>query len=273
MTMARRVSYALVVLGVLVAVIGLLVPVSGTVEGSTTDLSCGTAIQAAFGTVDDGGQRIMTGTDTAITKSACARGSRRRVAAGIGSGDSSGHPRSSGDHHLVRDRATTAGNRAAVARTGGRITLASDSPRTRQATEDLLDRGASVQAVEIGPATAAKLRSKLASSRLEVTVGDFERVDLPPSSAYAVFSATAYHWISPPAQTYRPAAILRRGGVIYSIARMLSVGPLGEAWAAADDGARAAAVGAVLKGCDDHRDGDGWRLPATALTISASVLS
>lgn len=58
-----------------------------------------------------------------------------------------------------------------------------------------------------------------------------------------------------------------------SIAQMLSVGPLGEAWASADAGARAAAVEAVLKGCDDHRDGEGWRLPATALTISASVPS
>lgn len=56
-----------------------------------------------------------------------------------------------------------------------------------------------------------------------------------------------------------------------SISEMLSVGALGEAWAAADAGARAAAVEAVLKGCDDHRDQDGWRLPATALTISASL--
>lgn len=32
-------------------------------------------------------------------------------------------------------------------------------------------------------------------------------------------------------------------------------------------------VEAVLNACDDHRDQDGWRLPATALTISASVPS
>lgn len=93
-------------------------------------------------------------------------------------------------------------------------TVVEVGPGTGQATKDLLDRGAFVQAVEIGPATAAKLRTKLASTRLEVLVGDFERIDLPQSSAHAVFSATAYHWISPPAQTDRPAAILRNGGVV-----------------------------------------------------------
>ena len=33
-------------------------------------------------------------------------------------------------------------------------------------------------------------------------------------SADAVFSATAYHWISPTAQTSRPASILRPGGLV-----------------------------------------------------------
>jgi SAM-dependent methyltransferase len=78
-------------------------------------------------------------------------------------------------------------------------------PGTGQATRDLLARGASVHAVEIGPATAAKLRSNLPSDRLRVTVGDFEELDFPPSSADALFSATAYHWISPEAQADRPA--------------------------------------------------------------------
>lgn len=70
-------------------------------------------------------------------------------------------------------------------------------PRTGQATRDLLDRGASVHAVEIGPAMAAKLRSNLRTDGLRVTVGDFEQVDIAPSSVDAVFAATAYHWISP----------------------------------------------------------------------------
>jgi trans-aconitate methyltransferase len=87
-------------------------------------------------------------------------------------------------------------------------------PGTGQATTDLLARGASVHAVEIGSATAALLRRKLPSPRLQVTVGNFEKIELPGSAADALFSATAYHWISPPAQTDRPAFLLRPGGVI-----------------------------------------------------------
>ena len=87
-------------------------------------------------------------------------------------------------------------------------------PGTGQATRDLLARGASVHAVEIGPAMAARLRANLPSERLRVTVGDFEEVTVGPASADAVFSATAYHWISRAAQTDRPAALLRPGGVV-----------------------------------------------------------
>jgi trans-aconitate methyltransferase len=93
-------------------------------------------------------------------------------------------------------------------------TIVEVGPGTGQATKDLLARGASVHAVEIGPATAAKLREKLPSARLRVSVGDFEEVELPAASADGVFAATAYHWISLPAQTDRPAHLLRPGGVI-----------------------------------------------------------
>lgn len=85
---------------------------------------------------------------------------------------------------------------------------------TGKATRDLLARGATVRAVEIGPAMAAQLRSNLPTGRLRVLVGDFEKLDVPAASADAVFSATAYHWISPAAQTDRPAHILRPGGVV-----------------------------------------------------------
>ena len=87
-------------------------------------------------------------------------------------------------------------------------------PGTGQATKDLLARGASVLAIEIGPATAAKLRSNLPSDRLRVAVGDFEVMEIAAGEADAVFSATAYHWISREAQTDRPAAILRPGGLV-----------------------------------------------------------
>lgn len=87
-------------------------------------------------------------------------------------------------------------------------------PGTGQATRGLLSRDAAVHAVEIGPALAAILRTNLPSDRLRITVGDFEEVSLDAGSADAVFSATAYHWISPGAQLDRPAAALRPAGVV-----------------------------------------------------------
>jgi SAM-dependent methyltransferase len=87
-------------------------------------------------------------------------------------------------------------------------------PGTGQATRDLLARGAVVHAVEISPSMARRLRSNLPSERLTVSVGDFETIDLAAESADAVFSASAYHWISPAAQLDRPASILRPGGVL-----------------------------------------------------------
>lgn len=56
-----------------------------------------------------------------------------------------------------------------------------------------------------------------------------------------------------------------------SVARMLSVGALGDAWVAADPSARDAAVDAVLAGCADHRVDAAWELPAAAYVISAQV--
>lgn len=95
-------------------------------------------------------------------------------------------------------------------------------PGTGQATKDLLARGASVHAVEIGPAMAAKLRANLPSERLRISVGDFEVLHIEPAGADGLFSATAYHWISPSAQTDRAAGIVRRGGVL-AIADLLQV--------------------------------------------------
>ena len=87
-------------------------------------------------------------------------------------------------------------------------------PGTGQATRDLLARGAVVHAVEISASMASRLRSNLPSERLRVSVGDFETIDLAAQSADAVFSASAYHWISPAAQLDRPALILRPGGIL-----------------------------------------------------------
>lgn len=70
-----------------------------------------------------------------------------------------------------------------------------------------------MRAIEIGPAMAARLRTNLPSDRLRISVGDFEDVSIDAGSADAVFSATAYHWISRSTQTDRPAAVLRSAGV------------------------------------------------------------
>jgi SAM-dependent methyltransferase len=87
-------------------------------------------------------------------------------------------------------------------------------PGTGQATRDLLAHGATVRAIEIGPAMAEKLRQVLPARDLTVTVGDFERVPADVASYDCVFSATAYHWIEPTAQLDRPAALLKRGGLV-----------------------------------------------------------
>lgn len=87
-------------------------------------------------------------------------------------------------------------------------------PGTGKATTDLLSRGAIVHGIEIGSAMAARLRVNLTSDRLRVTVGDFETVTIAPGEADALFAATAYHWVSPSAQTQRPAQLLRRGGLV-----------------------------------------------------------
>jgi SAM-dependent methyltransferase len=87
-------------------------------------------------------------------------------------------------------------------------------PGPGKATGDLLSRGASVHAVEISPAMAAKLREVLPSSALTVIVGDFEETDLEEHGFDAVFSATAYHWISAEAQVDRPARVLKPGGLV-----------------------------------------------------------
>lgn len=87
-------------------------------------------------------------------------------------------------------------------------------PGTGQATGDLLAHGATVTAVELGPRLAERLRQRIASPSLNVVVADFEQVDLEPDAFDCVFSASAYHWISPQGQRDRPAELLHAGGVL-----------------------------------------------------------
>jgi SAM-dependent methyltransferase len=87
-------------------------------------------------------------------------------------------------------------------------------PGTGQATGDLLAHGARVTAVELGPHLAERLRQGIGSPDLNVVVADFEQVDLEADSFDCVFSASAYHWISPQGQRDRPAELLHAGGVL-----------------------------------------------------------
>jgi SAM-dependent methyltransferase len=52
------------------------------------------------------------------------------------------------------------------------------------------------------------------------------------------------------------------------VASMLEVGPLGDAFGAADPATRAEAVAAVLAAAEPYRTVDGWELPGTALVAS-----
>jgi SAM-dependent methyltransferase len=87
-------------------------------------------------------------------------------------------------------------------------------PGTGQATRDLLGRGATVHAIEIGPAMAEKLRQVLPTNDLAITVGNFEDIPIENGTCDCVLSATAYHWIEPAAQLNRPAELLKRAGLL-----------------------------------------------------------
>jgi SAM-dependent methyltransferase len=85
---------------------------------------------------------------------------------------------------------------------------------TGKATRDLLSHGATVHAIEIGPAMADKLRESFPTNDLAVTVADFEEVPTETHNFDCVFAASAYHWIEPAAQLDRPAALLKPTGCI-----------------------------------------------------------
>ncbi|MFA7248159.1 MAG: class I SAM-dependent methyltransferase [Dehalococcoidia bacterium] len=88
-------------------------------------------------------------------------------------------------------------------------------PGTGQATHALLERGALVTAVELGPNMAEYLAAKYAGrSGLRVLTGAFEDAPLEPGRWDAVFAATAYHWVDRAERMRRPHALLVPGGVL-----------------------------------------------------------
>lgn len=92
-------------------------------------------------------------------------------------------------------------------------------PGTGQATKPLLERGAYVTAVELGPQLAKFLRSKFASeARLEVLNVGFEDAALPAGKYDLVVSATAFHWVDSATRVRKSHDLLRPGGVLAIIA-------------------------------------------------------
>lgn len=85
-------------------------------------------------------------------------------------------------------------------------------PGTGQATGPLLDAGATVTAVELGPDLAARLREKYADRPLEVEVGAFEDSTFAANSFDIVVAATSFHWVPTEVGLRRAATILRPGG-------------------------------------------------------------
>ena len=85
-------------------------------------------------------------------------------------------------------------------------------PATGLATMRLLDLGASVTAVEPGPALAARLRERAVGRALEVVVGSFETAELPVAHFDLVAAATSFHWVDPGIGLSKAAGHLRAGG-------------------------------------------------------------
>ena len=85
-------------------------------------------------------------------------------------------------------------------------------PGTGQATIEVLARGATVDAVELGANLAARLREHVPDPRLTVAVGDIHTVDLPDATYDSVIAATMFHWVQPELVLPRLAAALRPGG-------------------------------------------------------------
>jgi acetyl esterase/lipase/SAM-dependent methyltransferase len=85
-------------------------------------------------------------------------------------------------------------------------------PGVGQATLPLVDRGASVVAVEPGRALAGRLRERVPGDALEILVADFESVAAGEAEFDLVVAATSFHWIDPVAGVAKAASVLRDGG-------------------------------------------------------------
>ena len=86
---------------------------------------------------------------------------------------------------------------------------------TGQLTMPLIEHGAALTAVELGPRLAAIAAAKTGA---EVLVADFDTWDGPRARFDLVVSATAFHWLDPDTRLARIAHLLRPGGALATIA-------------------------------------------------------
>lgn len=85
-------------------------------------------------------------------------------------------------------------------------------PGTGQATGPLLDAGAVVTAIELGPEMVARLREKFAGRPLRVRRGAFEDEVVEEGCFDLVTAATSFHWVPAAAGLRTCGAALRAGG-------------------------------------------------------------
>lgn len=95
---------------------------------------------------------------------------------------------------------------------GARSRVVEVGPGTGQATQRLLDAGASVTAVELSADLASRLAAKCGAGKLKVKIGAFEDTEFAPGSVDLVASATAFHWVPLESGLRQCADMLRGGG-------------------------------------------------------------
>ena len=92
-------------------------------------------------------------------------------------------------------------------------------PATGQATRSLLERGATVTAVEAGTKLGAFLHEKFTGvPALEVLNAKFEAAHLAEAAFDAVVAATSFHWIDPSVRLAKSHRLLRDGGLLAVVA-------------------------------------------------------
>jgi len=91
---------------------------------------------------------------------------------------------------------------------------------TGKATRPLLERGFSIDCVELGEQLAAHARRNLAGYPVEIHVGAFEAFQAEAESFDLVYAATAWHWLEVPIRYNKAHQLLRpRGHLAFWSAR------------------------------------------------------